>query len=301
MNEKMLVSVVVVTYNSAYTVLETLESIKQQTYDRIELIVSDDCSKDDTVAVCQKWLNENEQRFVHFELITVEINTGVCANLNRAIAATKGEWIKIIAGDDILFDNCINDYVTFVKEQPDVKWASSYIRNYDTFFNEEYCVGRQLVLTKEFFNLQVKEQLAMMAKRCILYAPSMFYNTEMLKGLGGFDERYIAEDHPFYIKALENGYKCYLLNKETVGYRIHSSLCRKKGALFNAPFKKQMRLFRKEKCFKYLSFKERTGLIILWEIEDIIVFFKLNHDNRIMSFLYKGIRWAIRSIFHVYW
>ena len=46
-----LVSIVVATYNSAKTVIETLESIKAQTYDNIELIVSDDCSQDNTIDV----------------------------------------------------------------------------------------------------------------------------------------------------------------------------------------------------------------------------------------------------------
>ncbi|MFY7734922.1 MAG: glycosyltransferase, partial [Bacteroidia bacterium] len=46
-----LVSVPVVTYNAAEFVLETLESIFNQTYQNIELIVSDDCSKDNTVEI----------------------------------------------------------------------------------------------------------------------------------------------------------------------------------------------------------------------------------------------------------
>ncbi|MDR0890977.1 MAG: glycosyltransferase [Endomicrobium sp.] len=55
MENNPLVSVCVITYNSSKYVLETLESIKTQTYQNIELIVSDDCSTDDTVEVCENY------------------------------------------------------------------------------------------------------------------------------------------------------------------------------------------------------------------------------------------------------
>ncbi|NJW55213.1 glycosyltransferase, partial [Salinimicrobium oceani] len=48
LNSEVLVSVVVVTYNSSEFIIDTLESIKNQTYPNIELIISDDCSGDDT-------------------------------------------------------------------------------------------------------------------------------------------------------------------------------------------------------------------------------------------------------------
>ncbi len=51
-----LVSIVVITYNSAKFILETLESSKAQTYKNIELIISDDCSTDNTVEICQQWI-----------------------------------------------------------------------------------------------------------------------------------------------------------------------------------------------------------------------------------------------------
>ncbi|KAA6320476.1 putative glycosyltransferase EpsE, partial [termite gut metagenome] len=103
MNEQPLVSIVVITYNSSKYVLETLESAKVQTYQNIELIVSDDCSTDDTVDVCQNWLDENKERFVRTELLIVLKNTGVSANCNRGYKVAKGEWIKGVAGDDMLF------------------------------------------------------------------------------------------------------------------------------------------------------------------------------------------------------
>lgn len=46
-----LVSVVVITYNSSKYIVETLNSVKKQTYKNIELIITDDCSTDNTVSV----------------------------------------------------------------------------------------------------------------------------------------------------------------------------------------------------------------------------------------------------------
>ena len=72
-----LVSVPVITYNSSKTVLETLDSIYNQTYQNLELIVSDDCSTDNTVGICREWIEAHKKRFVRTELLTVEKNTGV--------------------------------------------------------------------------------------------------------------------------------------------------------------------------------------------------------------------------------
>ena len=71
-----IVSVVVITYNSADYVLETLESIKKQTYKNIELIITDDKSKDNTIEICNKWLDENSKEFIKSRII-------ITANGNR--------------------------------------------------------------------------------------------------------------------------------------------------------------------------------------------------------------------------
>ena len=61
-----LVSIIVLTYNSSLTILETLESLKKQSYPNIELIISDDASKDETVKICQTWVQANSYKFKKF-------------------------------------------------------------------------------------------------------------------------------------------------------------------------------------------------------------------------------------------
>ena len=114
-----LVSIIVITYNSSY-VLETLESIKNQSYKNIELIISDDCSTDSSVSLCQRWLEKNESHFIHALLVTNPCNQGIPANCNRGIRAAQGEWIKLIAGDDLLMPNCISDYINTISPEIDI-------------------------------------------------------------------------------------------------------------------------------------------------------------------------------------
>jgi len=53
-----LVSIIVLTHNSTKYVIETLNSAKSQTYEDIELIVTDDFSTDNTVEICRQWMHE---------------------------------------------------------------------------------------------------------------------------------------------------------------------------------------------------------------------------------------------------
>ena len=120
-----LVSIPIVTYNSATYIIETLESVKNQTYQNIELIVSDDCSTDDTVAKCREWIEINKERFGRAEVLTAERNTGVSTNLNRAEAACKGEWVKFLDGDDLLLPTCVEDYIEYVSAHPEIIYLFS--------------------------------------------------------------------------------------------------------------------------------------------------------------------------------
>lgn len=96
---KNIISVAVITYNSSKTVIETLDSIYHQTYgaENIELIISDDASIDNTVAVIDDWLTLHESSFNKVIFFKNEVNGGVSKNINLAWTASTSEWIKTIA------------------------------------------------------------------------------------------------------------------------------------------------------------------------------------------------------------
>ena len=223
MEKNPLVSVVVITYNSSVTVLETLESIKQQTYKNIELIISDDCSKDNTVDICRKWVESNQSFFVRTAILIAEQNTGTSANCNRGVRNTKGEWIKLIAGDDRLLPNCISDYVNYIQENPNANIIFSKVIPFgDKDRIKDWAWADDSLLFERFNKRQMKILLCV---RNPFPAASAFMRKETILALGGYDESIpIVEDWPFLIRATnEAGLEISFMNKQTAEYRFSES------------------------------------------------------------------------------
>lgn len=297
-NKHPLVSCTVLSYNSAQTIVETLESIKEQTYQNIELIVSDDCSKDKSVEICREWISNNGERFVRTELLTVDKNTGVSANANRALAACKGEWQKSIAADDILLPNCVEDFVQYVLENPEARWVSSYQKKYKNNFRPENCIDSGSVSNRSFFDLTAEEQLRKIAPWNLIQAAPTFYETSLKREVGGYDERYSFEDYPFFLTLLEHGYKCYFLDKETVGYRVHESAFHSSGKLFKYSFVLESKRFHKERCFKYLTWWQKIGQYSIWGLQYSLERLNLNRDTWFLRLFYMKTHSLLRKLFN---
>lgn len=216
-----IVSVPVVTYNSVTTILETLESIKAQTYPNIELIISDDCSTDNTVALCRNWVEKNKERFIRTEIVTVEKNTGVAENLNRAETACKGEFVKGIAGDDLMMPNCIQECMDYVAEHPDTIYLFSRCKAFGA--DEEYCKRIDGYFDYTFFALTPQQQLhhLIFNGNCVP-ASTLCYNRERAQQIGVKDDERIPllEDWPRWINLLRAGVKFHFIDKVLVKYRV---------------------------------------------------------------------------------
>ena len=219
--EQPLVSVPVITYNSSRIVLETLDSIKAQTYQNIELIVSDDCSTDNTVELCRHWIEQNKSRFVRTELLTVEKNTGVAGNCNRAGVACQGEWVKGIAGDDLLMPSCIQDCIDYVAEHPDTIYLFGRCKAFGA--DEKRCAEVDKVFDYSFFDLTQEEQLhrLVFGENCVP-ATTAFYNRGRAAKVGvKNDERIpLLEDWPKWINLIRAGVKLHVVDKVLVKYRV---------------------------------------------------------------------------------
>jgi len=213
---KPLVSVCIITYNSSEFIVEALDSVFDQTYQNIELIVTDDCSKDKTVEVCRQWMSNHAYRFVYAEVVTAEKNTGVSANCNRGVRKGTGEFVKLFAGDDRLLPNCIEDNVRYMLEHEDT----------DLLFSDMQLFGQgqdgtDIISPAIYFRCFNKNQFKIwQLVFSLLPAPSCFMKREVYNRLGGYDEEIpFMEDKPFWVKAIWADSVIRYLPITTVQYR----------------------------------------------------------------------------------
>lgn len=298
MDNQPLVSVVVASYNAEHTVLETLESVRNQSYENIELILSDDCSKDNTISIAQRWFEKNAHYFKGgAHLLTAEKNQGVCANFNKAIRSSKGDWIKIIAADDILLPNCCEDYVNYILSNTNAQFVTSYVDYYQNTFEDINCVRRKVAVDYiNIFEASTDVQLKEMAYKIFVMAPTMFFSRSVFEEVGGFDENYIYEDHPFYVNLLEHGHKLYFADCTTVGYRIHDSTVNSNIKLFNYRFSQNSKKFRIERCFKYYTCSQRFATRLYYLVLDTYERFGWNKKTKFTYPIFDtliGIIWKI--------
>lgn len=222
----MIVSVVVVTYNSENFIIETLESIKKQSYKEIELIISDDFSKDNTLKIVEQWKNFNEEHFKKIIVLESQFNQGIAKNLNRGLKKAQGEWIKIIAGDDILHEKCVESNAKHIKKDENIKIVFSKVMKFKEVFNEKNFCG-VLPSKKEQINFtkSSSQQFSNLLFRGCTFtaAPTAFIKKELLEKIDYFDENYEIEDYPTWLKITKEGIKLEFLDEITVYYRIHSN------------------------------------------------------------------------------
>ena len=297
---KPLVSVAVITYNSGRYVLETLESIKSQTYENIELIISDDCSSDNTISICKNWLEGNKQRFKRVCLLVADKNTGIPANVNRSVAASEGVWYKGIAGDDILLPDAIEKYIQYIcaNEVATVVFAKSYAfheTKSHSIVEEPYGDSNSAV----FFNNQTaREQYLSFLKdeaKCGGGSPTSFVKRELFityplnEAYRGFD------DVPEYIKLTKNGIHCNYMDEFTVRYRQGESLTSSRIHFFSPVFwssKQQyfwneLQYYLKEEGLFDVYNKKRKELLRI-ELIDLYTKNKVTPLNRIKKAVISG-------------
>lgn len=210
-----LVSIIVVTFNSSKYVFETLESIKNQTYQNIELLITDDCSTDDTLEVCEKWLVKNYTRFENSRIITSNKNSGVPANCNRGLNAANGTWIKFIAGDDLILEDGVSKLVDFQSHYP----QASLIHGRVIFINQKSEITNKIPKKNRLIYPTFSEEF----RSNKIFAPSVIFLKSALKEIGGFSDKYKIEDIYVYLKLLGNGKQAYYTNDQIVKYRLHQN------------------------------------------------------------------------------
>lgn len=127
-----MISVILPVYNVEKYLEECLDSIQNQTYSDIEVILVNDGSLDNSKDICEKYCKEDNR----FKLIN-QANQGQSVARNHGVAASTGEFIAFVDSDDIIRQDYLEVLIRYMSEEVDIV-ESQFTVHKKEFFNENY-------------------------------------------------------------------------------------------------------------------------------------------------------------------
>lgn len=211
--EMPLVTIVIPSYNHAPFVQECIQSVLDQDYENIELIIIDDGSTDNSVLMIEEMVPLCQERFKRFEFRS-RSNVGLCATLNEAIKWAKGIYFSPSASDDILFANKISSQVKTFQKFGDV--ISGLFCGVEIFNNRS---GQTIKYEKGIGGLISFEDVLTKTKPLIGSTPMLALSR--VNEVGGYEPKFVAEDLYMYLKLTEDGSYLYSMSDVLIKYRRH--------------------------------------------------------------------------------
>ena len=209
------VSIVIATYNQIDHLKECIGSCLAQTYSNIEIVITDDASTDGTV----DFLRQIKAKEKKIELVFSETNTGVTANFNRGVKAAKGDWVKVLAGDDRLRANSIACFLDSVRDRPESVFFADLVT-----FSDEVKSTQVIKQNKQFFSQPLSRKRQILREKNYPNAPGLFIKRTTLQAVGFFDERFeMMEDYPLWVRLVDAGYDLAHIARPLVEYRANES------------------------------------------------------------------------------
>lgn len=227
--EQPLVSAVIPVYNGSNYLREAIDSVLNQTYPNIEILVIDDGSTDNTWDIIQSY--GDKVRGFRKE------NGGVSSALNMGIKNMRGEWFAWLSHDDLWKANKIEHQISYLMENPDAMVCYSGWERIDT----EY----KVIETMPGFYLPKGKDIRRLLVRSYMSGITMLINRQCFFEIGNFDTslRCVQDTKMNYLLA-KNYNLCFtpgILASERIhgkqtGVRIHSRCARENVHLIKELF-----------------------------------------------------------------
>ena len=212
-----LVSVVIPTYNQKDFVRETIDSVLVQDYENIEIIITDDGSKDGTVEIIREYATRYPDRVVP---VLSERNTGIAANLNRGLAKVSGEYVAWLGGDDLMLSGKIRKQVDLLHSRPD---AIGCCHDAEVFNSTD---GKTIGLFSQLMNRKSRYKeggIELWFENAYSMLPSTMMILSEFVPAHGFDERLkYLNDWLFDAEVFRRGI-CVPINEVLGKYRRHEN------------------------------------------------------------------------------
>lgn len=113
MEKEPLVSIITPLYNSEKFIAETIESVIAQTYENWEMLIVNDCSKDNGVRIVEEYSKKDKR----IKLFNNEKNMGVSFTRNRAIDLSNGKYIAFLDSDDLWHKEKLKKQIGMMEEK----------------------------------------------------------------------------------------------------------------------------------------------------------------------------------------
>jgi glycosyltransferase involved in cell wall biosynthesis len=217
------VSVIVANYNGAAYLTDSIRSACRQTLRDIEIIVSDDASTDQSIAIIQQLMAEDER----IQLITSATNGGPGAARNKAISTASGRWIAVMDSDDFMHPARLETLVASANQD-----GADIVADDLLIFDSDHVADPSTLLKGKWARVPFWIDISAYVRVNHLYGPgpSLGYLKPVIRsGLlagspGPYDERLrIGEDYNLIVRLLLRGAKYRIYPELSYFYRKHPS------------------------------------------------------------------------------
>ena len=233
-----LVSIITPSYNSAPFIVETIESILSQTYDNWELLITDDCSTDNSIEIIERYVQQ-DARIKLFRL-TENSGAGICRN--HSIREAKGRFIAFCDSDDCWKPEKLEKQLAFMLERDCALSYTSYLVCDEQSRITGIVVGR------------AKETYASMQRDDGIGCLTAVYDTQKV-GKIYMPELRKRQDWGLWLKILEKCGVAYGMKEPLAIYRVRSgSISRNKLSLVKYNLNVYKKILRFSALKSYLFF-----------------------------------------------
>lgn len=209
-----LVSVIIPCFNHEKFIQDCIQSVLDQTYQNIELIIIDDGSHDDSIKKIQEMLQICKQRFVRFEF-RYRLNKGLSATLNEGLEWCEGEYLAPFGSDDIMKAENIEKKIDFLSKRKKIGTYGVF-SGYELIDQYSHIKNISKNSYKEYsFNEILMHQFE-------LPAPTALLNLKKVREVGGYDANLKIEDWFMWLKLTEKGGQLVYIDKVLCQYRMHA-------------------------------------------------------------------------------
>lgn len=195
------VSIIMGIYNCENTLEEAIKSIINQTYKNWELIMCDDCSKDNTLKIAESYAKNYPE---NIKVIKNERNLTLGPTLNRCLELATGDYIARQDGDDLSKEDRLEKQVKFLESNKEFDLVGTSMISFDE--NGEYG-ARNLKSTPEGKDLMYGSVFA---------HATILIKSEVIRSLDGYSNKphtKQVEDYNMWFRFFEKGYKGHNLEE----------------------------------------------------------------------------------------